>query len=458
MAYRSSPQSSVTARSPTRSSIARQAVPIILASASVPLLGMVDTAVIGHYGSAIELGALALGALLLNFLYWGFGFLRMATTGFVARAHGAGDLAQLRAAALRPLLLGLGIGVLLWLLHAPVMNLFHLAVDAGPAVAGHSSEYVGARIWGAPAALALYALCGTLIGLGQGRALLAVQLLLNGLNAVLDVWLAGHLGLGLRGIGYGTAVAEWVSALLALWLVWRCLRGPRPVAGSWLAWSLLAQAAAWRAMWTANTDLLLRTLGLLAGFAWFARLGGQQGEAVLAANHLLLQLVAFSAFFLDGFAHVAEARVGQALGRADRAGLQRGVRLSSELALLSALLLAAGIWLAGPVVLGLLSDLPAVVAQAAACLPWAALYVVVSVPAFQLDGICIGAGATAPMRRSVLQALLVFVLLAWLAQGAWGNHGLWAAMVMYVLLRGVFLWPVWPRLLASGVGAGAHSG
>lgn len=458
MVYRCPPSPSAAPGSSTRASIARQAVPIILASASVPLLGMVDTAVIGHYGSAAELGALALGALLFSFLYWGFGFLRMATTGFVARAHGAGDLAQLRAAALRPLLLGLGIGVLLWLLHAPLLGVFLLAVDAGPALAGRSSEYVGARIWGAPAALALYALCGTLIGLGRGRALLAVQLLLNGLNAVLDVWLAGHLGLGLRGIGYGTAVAEWVSALLALWLVWRCLRGPRPVAGPWLTWSLLAQAAAWRAMWTANTDLLLRTLGLLAGFAWFARLGGQQGETVLAANHLLLQLVAFSAFFLDGFAHVAEARVGQALGRGDRAGLRRDVRLGSELAVLSALLLAAGIWLAGPLVLGVLSDLPAVVAQAVACLPWAALYVVLSVPAFQLDGICIGAGMTAAMRRSVLQALLLFVLLAWLAQGVWGNHGLWAAMVVYVLLRGVLLWPAWPRLLASTVGAGQRGG
>ena len=433
----------------TRRAIARQAAPIILATASVPLLGMVDTAVIGHYGSAAELGALALGALLFNFLYWGFGFLRMATTGFVAQAHGSGQVMALRAAVVRPLLLGLGIGLLLWGLHAPVMALFHLAVDAGPAVAARSSDYVAARIWGAPAALALYALCGTLIGLGQGRALLAVQLVLNGLNAVLDIWLAGHLGLGLRGIGYGTAVAEWVSALLALWLVWRCLGSSPLPTGRWLAWSLLAQPAAWRAMWTANADLLLRTVGLLAGFAWFARLGGQLGDTMLAANHLLLQLVAFSAFFLDGFAHVAEARVGQALGRGDRIALQRGVRLSSELAVLSACLLALAMWLVGPLVLGVLSSLPVVVAQASAHLPWAALYVLVSVAAFQLDGICIGATATAPMRRSVLWALLAFVLLAWPAQALWGNHGLWAAMVLYVLLRGLFLWPVWPRLLAA---------
>lgn len=449
--------SAATSRNPdlvlTRRAVAAQAAPIILASASVPMLGMVDTAVMGHYGSAAELGALALGALLFNFLYWGFGFLRMATTGFVAQAHGSGQLMALRAAAVRPLFLGLGIGVLLWGLHTPLVGFFHLAVDAGPGVSGRSSEYVSARIWGAPAALALYALCGTLIGLGQGRALLAVQLLLNGLNAVLDIWLGGYLGMGLRGIGYGTAVAEWVSALLALWLVWRGLGGRQARGGRWLAWSLLAQAAAWRAMWTANTDLLLRTVGLLAGFAWFARLGGQLGDTVLAANHLLLQLVAFSAFFLDGFAHVAEARVGHALGRGDRPALQRGVRLSSELAVLSACLLALAILLAGPLLLGALSSLPAVVTVANAHLPWAAVYVLVSVAAFQLDGICIGATATAPMRRSVLWALLVFALMAGPAVALWGNHGLWAAMVVYVLLRGVLLWPTWPRLLAAATGA-----
>ncbi|MET3009230.1 MATE family efflux transporter [Stenotrophomonas koreensis] len=330
----------------TRTQIARQAVPIILAGASVPLLGMVDTAVIGHYGSAAELGALAVGALLFNFLYWAFGFLRMATTGFVVQAAGGGQAVRLQAAVLRPLLLGLGIGLALWLLHAPLSLLFHAALGSTPALEASSNDYVAARIWGAPAALALYALCGSLIGLGRGGALLAVQLLLNGLNALLDIWFAGWLGMGLRGIGLGTAIAEWTSCALALWLLRQALREHgvdlRPAGGQWLG-----DRAAWRALWSANGDLLLRTLCLLAGFAWFARQGSQLGEVVLAGNHLLLQLVAFCAFFLDGFAHVTEAHVGRAIGRGDRSGLRRVVRLGGELAAATALGLALLVLLGG---------------------------------------------------------------------------------------------------------------
>ena len=171
MVSRSTPANPSPSSLPTRRMLARQALPIILAGASVPLLGMVDTAVIGHYGSAAELGALAVGALLFNFLYWAFGFLRMATTGFVAQAAGGGQAVRLQAAVLRPLLLGLGIGLALWLLHAPLSLLFHAALGSTPALEARSDDYVAARIWGAPAALALYALCGSLIGLGRGGGL-----------------------------------------------------------------------------------------------------------------------------------------------------------------------------------------------------------------------------------------------------------------------------------------------
>lgn len=438
---------------PTRTMLARQALPIILAGASVPLLGMVDTAVIGHYGSAAELGSLAVAALLFNFLYWAFGFLRMATTGFVAQAAGGGQAVRLQAAVLRPLLLGLGIGASLWVLHAPLSLLFHAVLGSTPALQASSNDYVAARIWGAPAALALYALCGSLVGLGRGGALLAVQLLLNGLNALLDVWFAGRLGMGLRGIGLGTAIAEWSSCLLALWLLRHALRehgaGLRPP-----GWQWLGDRAAWRALWSANADLLLRTLYLLSGFAWFARQGSQLGEVVLAANHLLLQLVAFCAFFLDGFAHVTEAHVGRAIGRNDRAGLRRVVRLGGELAAATSLGLAALVLLGGAGILAGLADLPAVIAHAQAHLPWVAAYVLLSVAAFQLDGMFIGATATAPMRRSALYALLALMLCLWPAQQWWGSHGLWLAMLVFAVVRALVLLPAW-RVLAAGVGQGS---
>ena len=433
----------------TRASIARQAWPIILANASVPLLGLVDTAVIGHFGSTADLGALALGALLFNFIYWSFGFLRMSTTGFVAQAAGAGDEAEVRAALLRPLLLGVALGLAVWVLQWPLVAGYFALMDASAPVAETGTAYFSARVWGAPAALALYALCGALIGLGRSRTLLAVQLLLNGLNAALDVYFAGVLDLGARGIGLGTAVAEWVTCVVAAWLVWRRLRERHRDGEPFLPWARIRDAARLRRTLAANGDIMIRTLCLLAGFGFFARQGAGLGDATLAANHLLLQLVSFSAFFLDGFAFVAEARVGAAVGARDRALFRRAVRLTSELAGVTAAALAIGLWLAGGVIIGWLTSLPDVAAMAHAYLPWAALYVLLSVAAFQLDGVFIGATGTAQMRNAAVVSLAVFALCAWTGANAWGNHGLWAAMVVFVIARAAALLPYYRRLEAG---------
>ncbi|RRN55764.1 MATE family efflux transporter [Pseudoxanthomonas sp. SGNA-20] len=436
----------------TRAAIARKAWPIILANASVPLLGLVDTAVIGRYGSTADLGALALGALLFNFVYWSFGFLRMATTGFVAQAAGAGDEAEVRAALARPLLLGAGLGVAIWLLQWPLVAGYFALMDASAAVAGTGADYFAARVWGAPAALALYALCGALVGLGRSRTLLAVQLLLNGLNAALDVYLAGVLDLGARGIGYGTAIAEWTTCLVAAVVVWRMLRARHRDGEPFLPWARIGDRARLRRTLAANGDIMVRTLCLLAGFGWFARQGAALGDATLAANHLLLQLVSFSAFFLDGFAYVAEAQVGHAVGARDRARFRRAVRLSSELAVATAAMLAAILWLGGGAMVRLLTTLPDVAAVALAHLPWVALYVLLSVAAFQLDGVFIGATRTRQMRNAALLSVAVFLLAAWPAAAWWGNHGLWAAFVVFVVARALALVPYY-RGLDSELGA-----
>ncbi|WP_447730750.1 MATE family efflux transporter [Pseudoxanthomonas suwonensis] len=433
----------------TRAAIARKAWPIILANASVPLLGLVDTAVIGHYGSTADLGALALGALLFSFVYWSFGFLRMATTGFVAQAAGAGDEAEVRAALLRPLLLGAGLGLAIWLLQWPLVAGYFALMDASAGVAATGADYFAARVWGAPAALALYALCGALVGLGRSRTLLVVQLLLNGLNAALDVYLAGVLDLGARGIGLGTAIAEWTTCLVAAALVWRMLRARHRDDEPFLPWPRIGDRAHLRRTLAANGDIMIRTLCLLGGFGWFARQGAAMGDATLAANHLLLQLVSFSAFFLDGFAYVAEAQVGLAVGARDRQRFRLAVRLSSELAVGTAAVLAATLWLGGDVLVRILTALPEVGAVALAHLPWVALYVLLSVAAFQLDGIFIGATGTRQMRNAGLASLAVFLPVAWLAVGIWGNHGLWAAFVLFVVARALALLPYYRRLEAG---------
>ena len=431
----------------TRAAIARSAAPIILANAAVPLLGLVDTAVIGHFGTTAGLAALGLGALLFNFLYWSFGFLRMSTTGFIAQADGAGDEAEVRATLARALATGLALGLAVMLLQWPLAAAYFALMDPGPAVEQAGMAYVHARIWGAPAALALYAFGGALIGLGRGRLLLLVQLLLNGLNAGLDLYLAGSLGLGARGIGLGTALAEWTTCLVAATLLWRVLRDRHRDDAPLLPWPRILDRARLRRMFAANGDIMVRTLCLLFGFGWFASQGARLGESTLAANHLLLQLVSFSAFFLDGYAFVVEAMAGSAVGAAQAGRFRRVMRLSSELALATAALLATSVWLLGGHVVATLTTLPEVVAAATACLPWVGLYVLLSAPAFQLDGAFIGATRTRAMRNAAIVSVLAFVLCAWPAAAAWGNHGLWAAFVAFVVLRALALAPAYRRLL-----------
>jgi len=430
----------------TRAAVFRQAWPIILANAAVPTLGLVDTAVIGHFGSAVDLGALALGALLFNFIYWNFGFLRMATTGFIAQAVGAGDEGEVRATLLRSALMGLLFGSLLLLLQWPLVRIYFGLMDASAAVEAVGREYYAARIWGAPAALALYAFSGALVGLGLSRALLFVQLLLNGLNAGLDVYLAGVLGLGARGIGLGTAIAEWATCAVAALLLWRVLRSRHREGGAFLDWRAIADGAKLRRSLAVNGDIWVRTLCLLLGFALFANQAARFGDVILAANHILLQFVSFSAFFLDGYAFVAEAQVGAAVGARDRWRFRRAVRLSSELALVTAVLLALGILLLGRPLLATLTSLPEVRAAAAAYLPWAALYVLLSVAAFQLDGVFIGATRAREMRQAGLVSLAVFLLCMWPLAVIWDNHGLWLAFVVFVVARALALLPFYRRI------------
>lgn len=433
----------------TRISIARKAWPIIVANAAVPMLGLVDTAVIGHYGSAVDLGALALGALLFNFIYWSFGFLRMATTGFTAQADGAGDEPEVRATLARSVLMGVALGLGLLVLQWPLVTGYFAVMDASEAVEATGQAYFLARIWGAPAALALYAFSGALIGLGHSRALLLVQLLLNGLNVGLDVYLAGTLGMGAYGIGLGTAIAEWTTCVVAAVVLWRTLKARHADGEDFLPWRRIRDSARLRQTMSANGDIMVRTLCLLLGFGWFANQGARFGDVTLAANHILLQLVSFSAFFLDGYAFVAEALVGGAVGARDRPRFRRVVRLSSELALGTAAVLAAGIWLLGGPVIGALTTLEAVQATARDYLPWTALYVMLSVAAFQLDGVFIGATRTREMRNAGLLSLAVFLLCAWPAAAWWGNHGLWAAFVVFVVARALALLPYYRQLEAG---------
>ena len=430
----------------TRREILRLAWPVVIASSSVPLLGIADTAVLGNTGTVAELGAIAVGALVFSFVYWSFGFLRMGTTGFTAQASGAGDTAEVRATLGRALVLALGISLALLILQRPIIHLALALFGAGAEVERLTRAYFDLRIWGAPASLATFAVLGSFVGLGRMRYLLVTQLTLNGLNIVLDVVLGGVMGFGIRGIAVGTAIAEWSTLGLAIWLAVHVLRQERRDDEPFWPWARIFDRDRARQTVSANADIMVRTLFLLLGFAWFTNQGATFGDDVLAANHILLQLITLSAYLLDGYAHATETFVGRAFGAGDRSTFDQAIRASTQLSAGSTVGLTALVALVGPFAIAGLTDLDAVRTVAETYLPLAAVYVLVSFAAFQLDGIFIGATGTRDMRNASVISCLAFIGVSIPMIAAWGNLGLWIAFIGYVVVRAIALGSRLPAL------------
>lgn len=423
-----------------------KAWPIILANASVPLLGLVDTAVIGNISGVADLGGIAVGALIFSFVYWAFGFLRMATTGYVAQAEGAGQPAEVRAIIGRALLLALMLSAALLILQFPIHLLAFSLFSASDDVELVAESYFQIRIWGAPATLSLYVAMGMLVGQGRSGTLLLLQLFLNGLNAALDVLFAGYFAMGAAGIALGTIVAEWAAVGFAYALIFPTLRRKLlPGEAFWDRAAILDRAKL-RATLLANSDIMIRTLLLIFSFAWFTNQSARFSDVTLAANHILLQLISFSAFFLDGYAFVVEALVGRSLGARDYSLFKEAVKKSTQLAFVSATLLALLLYLLGAEVINLLTDLEPVRAAAQSMLFFAAIYVFFSFAAFQLDGIFIGASLTQQMRNAALISIAVFMLAWWLLTDRFGVAGLWWAMIIYVCARADALLLFYPVL------------
>ncbi len=423
----------------------------------MPLLGIVDTAVIGNTGSVEELGAIALGALVFSFVYWSFGFLRMGTTGFTAQASGAGDEPETRATLARALLLAGGIGTLLVVLQAPIAWVALSLLGATDDVEALTRAYFDIRIWGAPGSLGTFAVLGTLVGLGRTHDVLKTQLVLNGLNITLDVVLGGIMGLGVRGIALGTAISEWVTLAYGLVLVGSVLRARHSDSSPFWPWAQVLDRSRLLRTLVANADIMVRTLFLLMGFAWFTNQGARFGDEILAANHVLLQLVTMSAYLLDGYAHATEILVGRAMGAGNRATFDRAVRAATTLAAWSGVGLALAVLAGGGAAVHLLTDLEPVQDLANSYLGLAALYVALSFAAFQLDGIFIGATATRDMRNASVVAFGIFVAASLVLIPRWSNTGLWIAFVLYVAVRAAALGARYPRLRSRFPDASVHA-
>lgn len=418
------------------------AAPIIAANLSTPLLGAVDTAVVGFLDDPAPIGAVAVGAIVFSFIFWAFGFLRQATSGFAAQAFGAGDAAELRATFARPMLLAGLLGLAVILLQTPLGWLAFEFVDASDRVGELAEDYYRIRIWAAPATLANYALLGWLLGTQRAFSAFFLQLVLNGTNIALDLLFVVQFGWGVEGVAIASVVAECLAMLLGLALAARVLRQD---GGHW-QWPRILDRHKLMRLFRVNLDILLRNLGLTLAFAYFTRQSAQLGDVTLAANAVLLHFFTFTAYGLDGFAHAVEVIAGSAIGARSKAVYRGAVAASTRWAAGFAVLIALLFALVGTDFIALFTNLDDVKAIAGRFLPWVVALPLVSVWSFQLDGIFIGAVRSAEIRNAMAVSLLFFLGACWLLVAPYGNHGLWLAMTIFMAARAVTLWIYFPRI------------
>jgi MATE family multidrug resistance protein len=411
----------------------RIAAPMILSNVSVPLLGMVDTGVVGHLESAVYLGAVAIGATIFGFLYTGMNFLRMGTTGIAAQRFGAGDNDGLRVSLGQAVIVALLIAFLLIALQVPIVNFALQLIGGEPDVQSFAYEYFSIRIWSAPGTLVNYVLIGWFLGLQNARVPLFIFLTINITNIVLDLAFVLGLGMKVDGVALASVIAEYSGMIIGLAFVAKSLREHT---GHWPL-ARLFRIRAYAAYFSVNGNLLIRTMALMFTFAFVTAQGARLGGLVLAANAVLMNIQLLTSMALDGFAHAAEALVGKAIGQKNREALQRSVRLSLKWSLFFAVGFCLLYLLFGPLLIRTLTDLTDVRETAMRYLPWLILSPLVSVWSFLYDGVYVGATRAKEMRDIMLVSTFAVFLPAWFLLQGYGNHGLWLAFTLFMASRGI---------------------
>ncbi|WP_043515421.1 MATE family efflux transporter [Halomonas sp. BC04] len=408
--------------------------PIILSNITVPLLGLVDTAVVGHLPDSRYLAGVTLGATLFSFLYWGFGFLRMGTTGLTSQAVGRESDSEVRNLLGQSLLMAAGIGTLLILFSRPLISLGLWLLDGSEVATELAAEYAHIRILSAPAVLANYAILGWFLGQQNARVTLLILVLTNSVNIALDLLFVVGLGMTSDGVAWATVIADYTALFFGLWLVSRQLK---LLEGRFLRERLL-KLAAYAELFHVNANLFVRTLGLLFAMAFFTSRGAVQGDTVLAANAVLLQFIMLTSYALDGFAHAAEAIVGRSVGRRRWDEFATTVRTAAWFSLITAGIASLAFALGGHYLIALLTGLPEVRATAGSYLPWMVAMPLIAVWSYLLDGVFIGATAIREMRNSIFIGLAIYLPVWWATQDL-GNHGLWLAFLTFSLVRSAVL-------------------
>ncbi|MEP5567849.1 MAG: MATE family efflux transporter [Halioglobus sp.] len=428
--------------------------PAILSNISIPLLGLVDSAILGHLDSSLYLGSVALGAALLSFLYWGFSFLRMGTTGLVARAEGAGDTFGSILVLARSAVLALVLAGLVILLHRPLINLGLILMSPADDLLALARSYANIRIASAPAVLVTYTIVGWFIGRQNTRWPMLIVIVTNLVNIGLDFLFIMGMGMNSDGAALATVIAEYLGCCIAIIAVWKQL----PATDMIGIRGALRNVSAYKQLLKSNRHLFVRTICLLFSFAFFTAQGENFGSEVLAANALMLQLLMFAAYGMDGFAFAAEGLVGQRLGGRDLAGFGRAVTRCSLWTMVAAGAMSLSFLALQWPLINTLTDIGSVKELMSEYFPWLIILPLMAAPSYLLDGVFIGAAETRYMMSTMLLSVMLVYLPLWYLCAGLGNHGLWLAFTAFNLSRGVTLYYWFLRLNREGAWLRANEG
>ena len=409
------------------------ALPSIVSNITVPLLGLVDSTIVGHLGAASYIGAIAVGGMLFNLIYWIFGFLRMGTSGMTSQAYGQKDEAETMRILARSIGVGMLIALALIILQYPIERIAFTLMKATPEVERLASLYFRICIWGAPAVLGLYSISGWCIGMQNSRFPMYVAIMQNFVNILASLVLVYGFGMKIEGVAIGTLVAQYAGLLMAFWLWTSHFKRLLPYVQ---LRSLLAKGAIQR-FFQVNRDIFLRTLCLVAVTIYFTSAGAAQGEVILAVNTLLMHFFTFFSYSMDGFAYAGEALVGKHLGANDRPALRQMVHQLFVWGIVLSLVFTLIYSIGGKVFLGLITNEQSVITASSAYFYWVLTIPLAGFAAFLYDGIFIGATATRWMLYAMSIATTAFFLIYYGFRGAMGNHALWLAFITYLALRGI---------------------
>ncbi len=419
---------------------------MVLSAISTPLLGIVDTAVVGHMDSPVYLGAVAIGATIFTTLFMSLNFLRMGTTGIAAQAFGADENNAIREALGQATLTALVLAGLILITQSWLLDVALKLLSPGDEVAALSREYFHIRVWSAPFWLVNFVFVGWLLGMQNARGPLVILITINSVNILLDIWFVVGLNLGVTGVALGSVIAEVVGAIVAAVYVRQELRQR---AGDWSGVKLLAPGR-YRRLFDVNANLFIRTVALMLVFGFMTAQGARLGDAVLAANAILLNLQYLLSYALDGVAHAAEALVGKAYGARTRAGLLLAVRRTLQWSIGFAACFTFAYLVAGDLLIGLMTGLPSVGEVAAAYLPWLVLSPLISVWSFLYDGVYVGVTRSREMMLVMVGSAIGLFLPAWWLFQELGNHAIWLGFTLFMAGRGIGMHWWFKRMLSDG--------